>query len=80
MRDGDDDIVELVDDEMPIFDDAVSQRAYAFVHVAKFAEACEDTTVRDLTYTMMRKICSSIKTTSTAEVRVIDGGAPKQAS
>jgi len=80
MRDGDDDIVELVEDEMPTFDDAVSQRAYAFVHVARFAENCEDVVIRDLSYAMMRKLCSSIKTTSTAEIRVIEGGGPKQAS
>ena len=80
MRDGDDDSVELVDDELPTFDDPVSQRAYAFVHVARFAEGCEDVVIRDLSYTMMRKLCSSIKATSTAEVRVIEGGGPKQAS
>ena len=70
----DDDIVELVDDEMPIFDDPVSQRAYAFVHLAKFAESSSDDTARDLTYTMMRKVCASIKTNSTADLKVIEGG------
>lgn len=77
MRDSDDDIVELVDEETPMFDDPVSQRAYAFVHLGKFAEGCEDPIARDLTYTMMRKVCSSIKATSTAEVRVIEGGPAK---
>jgi hypothetical protein len=74
MRDDDDDIVELVDDEMPIFDDPVSQRAYAFVHLGKFAETCADETARDLTYTMMRKVCQSIKATSTADIKLLDGG------
>lgn len=74
MRDDDDDIVELVDDEMPNFDDPVSQRAYAFVHLGKFAEGCEDPIARDLTYTMMRKVCSSIKATSTADIKLLDGG------
>ena len=74
MRDDDDDIVELVDDEMLHFDDPVSQRAYAFVHLGKFAEGCEDPIARDLTYTMMRKVCSSIKATSTADIKLLDGG------
>jgi hypothetical protein len=70
----DDDTIELIEDEMPIFDDPVSQRAYAFVHLAQFAESSKDDTARDLTYTMMRKVCASIKTTSTADLKVIDGG------
>ena len=74
MRDDDDDIVELVDDEMVSFDDPVSQRAYAFVHLGKFVETCEDPIARDLTYTMMRKVCSSIKATSTADIKLLDGG------
>jgi hypothetical protein len=74
MRDDDDDIVELVDDEMVSFDDPVSQRAYAFVHLGKFAETCADETARDLTYTMMRKVCQSIKATSTADIKLLDGG------
>ena len=73
----DDDVVELVEYDDTVFDDPVSQRCYAFVHLAKYAENSTDPTTRDLTYTMMRKVCSSIKATSTADLRVIDGGASK---
>jgi hypothetical protein len=78
MRDDDNDIVELVEDaDFTIVEDAVSQRCYAFVHLAKYAENSKDAMTRDLTYTMMRKVCSSIKATSTADLRVIDGGPAK---
>jgi hypothetical protein len=77
MRDDDDDVVELVEYDDTVFDDPVAQRCYAFVHLAKYAETSSDPTARDLTYTMMRKVCSSIKATSTADLRVIDGGASK---
>ena len=72
MSGNDNDIVELVDEDMPIFEDPVAQRAYAFVHLAKFAEACEDQTTKDLTFTMMRKLSMSIKTPSTAELKVVE--------
>jgi hypothetical protein len=77
MRNDDDDVVELVEYDDAVFDDPVAQRCYAFVHLAKYAETSSDPTARDLTYTMMRKVCSSIKATSTADLRVIDGGASK---
>jgi hypothetical protein len=77
MRDDDNDVVEIVEDADIVFDDPVSQRCYAFVHLAKYAEGSTDAITRDLTYTMMRKVCSSIKATSTADLRVIDGGPSK---
>jgi len=77
MNGNDDDIVELVEDADIVFDDPVAQRCYAFVHLAKYAEGSADAITRDLTYTMMRKVCSSIKATSTADLRVIDGGPSK---
>jgi len=77
MNGNDDDIVELVEDADIVFDDPVAQRCYAFVHLAKYAEGSTDAITRDLTYTMMRKVCSSIKATSTADLRVIDGGSAK---
>jgi hypothetical protein len=78
MNGNDDDIVELIEDsDITIVEDAVSQRCYAFVHLAKYAEFSSDATARELTYSMMRKVCSSIKATSTADLRVIDGGASK---
>jgi hypothetical protein len=72
MNGNDNDIVELVDEDMPVFEDPVAQRAYAFVHLAKFAEACEDQPTKDLTFTMMRKLSMSIKTPSTAELKVVE--------
>jgi len=78
MSGNDDDIVELVtENDFTAFEDPVAQRCYAFVHLAKYAEASQDAVTRDLTYTMMRKVCSSIKATSTADLRVIDGGSTK---
>ena len=69
----DGDVIEIVENEDLIFDDPVSQRAYAFVHLAKFAEVSTDETAKDLTYAMMRKVCASIKTTQTADLKVIEG-------
>ena len=77
MNGNDDDIVELVEDSDIVFDDPVAQRCYAFVHLAKYAEGSTDAITQDLTYTMMRKVCSSIKATSTADLRIIEGGATK---
>ena len=75
MSGNDDDIVELVDDsDIAIVDDPVAQRAYAFVHLARHVEVANDATAKELTYTMMRKMCASIKSTSTADLKVIDGG------
>lgn len=55
-----------------VFDDFVSQRAIAFVYLARFAEAAKDQTAKELTFTMMRKLSMSIKTPSTADLRSID--------
>jgi len=75
MSGNDDDIVELVDDsDVTIVDDPVAQRAYAFVHLARHIEVANDLTAKELTYTMMRKMCASIKSTSTADLKVIEGG------
>ena len=73
MSAGDDGIVEIIEDDGAIFEDPVSQRAYAFVHLARYAEESTDDTARELTYTMMLKVCASIKTNSTADLKVIDG-------
>jgi hypothetical protein len=54
------------------FCDAVSQRAIAFVHVARFAETAIDERVQELTFQMMSKLCMSIRTPSTAELKVIN--------
>jgi len=76
MRDDDDDDHEdsaYVDDFDPsVFDDFVSQRAVAFVYLARFAESAKDQTAKDLTFTMMRKLSMSIRTPSTADLKVVD--------
>ena len=55
-----------------VFDDFVSQRAIAFVYLARFAEGAKDQTAKELTFTMMRKLSMSIRTPSTAELKVVD--------
>lgn len=71
MSDDDDDAI--VDDFDPsIFEDIVAQRAIAFVYLARFAEFAKDQTARELTFTMMRKISMSIKTPSTADLKVVE--------
>jgi hypothetical protein len=71
MSDDDDDAI--VDDFDPsIFEDVVAQRAIAFVYLARFAEFAKDQTARELTFTMMRKINMSIKTPSTADLKVVE--------
>jgi hypothetical protein len=74
MSAGDDGIIEIIEDDGAIFEDPVSQRAYAFVHLARYVEESTDDTARELTYSMMRKLCASIKTASTADLKVIGGG------
>ena len=70
----DDDDFEMIEEAIGSFDDAIAQRAIAFVHVAQFAAIVEDTTTKELCYTMLRKISASIKTPSTADLKTIDGG------
>ncbi len=55
-----------------LFFDIVAQRAIAFVHVARFAETALDERVQELTFQMMSKLCLSIRTPSTADLKVID--------
>jgi hypothetical protein len=70
--DDNDDEVYLEEFDPSVFDDVVSQRAVAFVYLARFAEYAKDQTARELTFTMMRKINMSIKTPSTADLKVVD--------
>lgn len=55
------------------FQDVVAQRTIAFCRLAQVTGAAEDDRVKDICLTMMRKICSSIKTPATGEVRLITG-------
>jgi hypothetical protein len=74
MSDDDDhdDGVVLEEFDPSVFEDVISQRAIAFVYCARFAQIATDQVVKDLTYTIMRKISMSIKTPSTADLRLVD--------
>lgn len=72
MSDDDDDDAIVDDFDPSIFEDVVAQRAIAFVYLARFAEFAKDQTARELTFTMMRKINMSIKTPSTADLKVVE--------
>ena len=59
------------DVEIASFEDAYAQRAVAFVHLARFADEAANETARDLTFNMMRKLANSIKSPSTADLKVL---------
>jgi hypothetical protein len=56
------------------FQDVLSQRAIAFCNLAKLADTAKDPAVKELCLTMMRKVAASVKSPSTAEVRLVSGG------
>jgi len=56
------------------YEDAISQRAMTFCHVAKLADTVQVEAVKELCLTMLRKLNASIRTPSTAELRSIEGG------
>ena len=56
------------------FQDVLSQRAIAFCNLAKLADNAKDPAVKELCLTMMRKVSASVRSPSTAEVRVVSGG------
>ena len=58
------------------FQDVVAQRTIAFCRLAQVTGAAKDERVREICLTMMRKVCSSIKTPSTGEVRLINESDP----
>ncbi len=53
------------------FQDIVAQRTIAFCRLAQVTGAAKDERVREICLTMMRKVCSSIRTPATGEVRLI---------
>jgi len=67
-----DDAIDLVDPSE--YEDLVSQRAMAFCHVAKLADTIKDEAIKEMCLTMLRKLNASIKTSSTADLRSIEGG------
>ena len=63
-------------EEVSEYGDVVAQRAIAFCTVGKLADSVKDEAIKELCFTMMRKLTASIKAPSTADVRLISG-APK---
>jgi hypothetical protein len=53
------------------FQDVVAQRTIAFCRLAQITGSAQDERVRELCLTMMRKVCASIKTPASGEVRLI---------
>ena len=71
--DGDDDAVLDINDLDPAaFEDFVAQRAIAFCYLVRVSELARDQTAKELTFTMMRKVNMSIRTPSTADLKVVD--------
>jgi hypothetical protein len=66
-----DDTIDLADPSE--YEDLVSQRAMAFCHVAKLADTIKDETVKEQCLLMLRKLNSSIRAPSTAELLSIEG-------
>ena len=67
-----DDNASLLDElDVADFSDATAQRVVAFVLLARFAETVSDGTVQEITFSMMRKVVMSIKTPSTADLKVV---------
>lgn len=79
MSDDDDD---GIDDDLTIFDindldpgafeDFVAQRAIAFCYLVRVSDMTKDQTAKELTFTMMRKVNMSIRTPSTADLKIVD--------
>jgi hypothetical protein len=72
MSEDTDDPTEL--DYLSDFQDVVSQRAIAFCNLARLADSVKDAAVKELCLAMMRKVSASVKSPSTAEVRMLTGG------
>ena len=67
--DTDDDAIGL--EQVSEYEDVVAQRAIAFCNVGKLADSVKDEAIKELCFTMMRKLTGSIKSPSTADVRLI---------
>lgn len=66
-----DDTIDLCDPSE--YQDAVSQRAMAFCHVARLTDMIADETVKEQCLIMLRKLNCSIRAPSTATVLSIEG-------
>jgi hypothetical protein len=79
MSDDDDGIddgatmLDLSDLDPTAFEDFVAQRAIAFCYLVRVSEMTHDQTAKELTFTMMRKVNMSIRTPSTADLKVMGG-------
>jgi hypothetical protein len=73
--DDDDDIVMLADiEDADIYSDPLAQRMMAFVSLANCANNLTGEETKDLVHAMMKKVTSTIKASSTADLKVIGGG------
>jgi hypothetical protein len=80
MSDDDDDdgvyddvaMLDLNDLDPAAFEDFVAQRAIAFCYLVRVSDTTKDQTAKELTFTMMRKVNMSIRTPSTADLKVVD--------
>jgi hypothetical protein len=78
MSDDDDGIddgatmLDLNDLDPTAFEDFVAQRAIAFCYLVRVSDMISDQTAKELTFTMMRKVSMSIRTPSTADLKVVD--------
>jgi hypothetical protein len=71
--DGDDAVFDINDLDPAAFEDFVAQRAIAFCYLVRVSDMTKDQTARDLTFTMMRKVSMSIRTPSTADIKIMGG-------
>jgi hypothetical protein len=65
-------VLDLNDLDHTVFEDFVAQRAIAFCYLVRVADTTADQTAKELTFTMMRKVSMSIRTPSTADLKVMD--------
>ena len=65
-------MLDLSDLDPTAFEDFVAQRAIAFCYLVRVSDITNDQTAKELTFTMMRKVNMSIRTPSTADLKVVD--------
>jgi hypothetical protein len=65
-------MLDLSDLDPTAFEDFVAQRAIAFCYLVRVSDMTNDQTAKELTFTMMRKVNMSIRTPSTADLKVVD--------
>lgn len=73
-RDGEIEMSDDMNEEVEYFadfQDVVAQRTIAFCRLAQITGAAQDERIRELCLTMMRKVCASVRTPASGEVRLI---------